>query len=225
MQKERELAAIKESLLSRQEEARAERDKLVSIQFELGEREKIFNELVMRQQSLSTTNTSNAFTDEFAKALRMLNKKTNEHRESNDSTGSCTFNSQVTKSGTFSQQLKESKACSDSLDHKSTEDLPTKHARHFQNNECLASQQLPAKSTQHLKLLQNNRSDPNIKDKPAQPSRALLEAGSPIEYLKRFKQQKRVSTTLAYDDKLADDTVIVDEKKHDLDETTPSSFR
>jgi hypothetical protein len=43
--------------------------------------------------------------------------------------------------------------------------------------------------------------------------------------LKRFKQQKKVSTTLAYEDKLADDTVIVDEKKNDLDETTPSSFR
>jgi hypothetical protein len=80
-----------------------ERDKLSTIKYELSEREKLFNELFLRQQSLSTTTTSNAFTDEFARALKMLNKKTNEHRESNDSSGSCTFNSQVMKSGTFSQ--------------------------------------------------------------------------------------------------------------------------
>jgi hypothetical protein len=52
-----------------------------------------------------------------------------------------------------------------------------------------------------------------------------LDASSPIEYLKRFKMQKKVSTTLAYEEKLVDDTVIVDEKKNELDETTPSSFR
>ncbi len=47
-----------------------------------------------------------------------------------------------------------------------------------------------------------------------------MDASSPIEYLKRFKMQKKVSTTLAYEEKLVDDTVIVDEKKNELDETT-----
>lgn len=35
---------------------------------------------------------------------------------------------------------------------------------------------------------------------------------------------QKKSTTLAYEDKLVDDTVIVNEK-NELDETTPSSFR
>ncbi len=46
----------------------------------------------------------------------MLNQKTNEHRESNDSSNFFTSHSLVTKSGGFSHQLKESKNCSDSVD-------------------------------------------------------------------------------------------------------------
>jgi len=87
-------------------------------------------------------------------------------------------------------------------------------------NTCVASQQLP----NSLQLLKNNRSDEK-RVKNVQPSnQTLIDAGSPIEYLKRFKQQKK-QQTLAYEDKLVDDTVIVDEKKNDLEETTPSSFR
>ena len=59
-----------------------------------------------------------------------------------------------------------------------------------------------------------------------QQSKALADAGSPIEYLKRFRQQQKKQQALAYDDdKQADDTVIVEEKMNKLDETTPSSFR
>jgi hypothetical protein len=79
LQKERDLTSFKDILIASQEETRAERDKLQTLAHELNERERLFNEL-MRQQSLSTTSTSNAFTEEFARALRLLNQKTNESR-------------------------------------------------------------------------------------------------------------------------------------------------
>jgi len=105
---------LKDALVSRQEEARMEREKLQMFGQELSDRERLLTQL-MRQQSLSTTSTSNEFAGEFARALKVLNQKTNDNRESNDSSDSFQW-PHVAKSGTFSGQLKESKNCSDSSD-------------------------------------------------------------------------------------------------------------
>lgn len=87
--RERELHNIKESLVGKQDENRAEKDKLIVFKNELQEKERLINELIIRQKSLSTTSTSNAYTDEFVNALRAINKKVNENRQSHDTVGSC----------------------------------------------------------------------------------------------------------------------------------------
>lgn len=76
---------------------------------------------------------------------------------------------------------------------------------------------MPLSST--LQLLKNTRSDPMVEPRTKNQPSKLTDSSSPIEYLKRFKQQKRQA--LANDDeKQVDESVVVEERK-EFEETTP----